>query len=141
MKYLSAIRLILTRCCVWFTILTLFLFLIGSAFPEFGNAIEVKTILVLFAFSFFVACANLILSTKKFPMGLRVLLHYLISLLTFYALFVTIAMQATEMRTILSALILFSIFYAFFMGGAVLFRHSLKQALKTDKKEYQKIYK
>ena len=141
MKYLSAIRSILIRCCVWFTVLTLCLFLIGSAFPEFGNAIAVKTVLVLFAFSFLIACANLILGIPKIPASLRFLLHYAASLLAFYVLFVRIAMQATEARTVLTALILFTIFYALFMGGGALFRHSIKQALKTDKNEYQKIYK
>lgn len=141
MKYLSAIRSILTRCCVWFTILTLFLFLIGSAFPEFGNAIAVNTVLVLFAFSFLIACVNLILGISKVPMSLRILLHYLASLLAFYVLFVLIAMQATEARTVLTSLIMFTIFYALFMGGGALFRHAVMQALKTDKKDYQRIYK
>ena len=130
---------ILLRACVSFTILTLILFLIGSAVPTFGNAIAVKTVLVLFAFSLLMACANLLLNIRRIAYPLRLLLHYLASLLTFYVLFVVILIQAKGISTILADLLLFTFLYTVIMGAFLLFQHAIEG--KAKNKDYEQIYK
>lgn len=132
---------ILLRTCVSFTILTLILFLIGSAVPTFGNAIAVKTVLVVFGFSFVMACANLLLGIKRIAYPLRLLLHYLASLLTFYVLFVVILMQASGVSTVLTDLLLFTFLYAVIMGGFLLFNHAISGKAQDKKANYEQIYK
>ncbi len=140
-SFLKTVKNILIRTCVSFTVLTLILFLIGSAVPTFGNAIAVKTVLVLFAFSFLMACANLLLGIKRIAYPFRLLLHYLASLLTFYVLFVIILMQAGDISAVLTDLLLFTFLYAVIMGAFLLFKHAITEKAQNKKTDYEQIYK
>ena len=140
-SFLKIAKNVLLRTCVSFTLLTLFLFVIGSAIPTFGNAIAVTTVLVLFAFSFLLACANLLLNIKHIAYPLRLFLHYLASLLTFYVLFVVVLMQAKGISTVLTDLLLFTFLYAVVMGAFLLFKHALEGKAQGKKAGYEQIYK
>lgn len=137
----STVKRILVHACICFTVLVLALFLIGSAFPSFGDAIEVKSILSIFGFSLLISCANLILHVKKLSPVLRVLLHYLACLPSFYVMFVLIITKRTEAGAILSDFLLFTILYALIMGAYLFFRTTLDRAMESNETPYKSIYK
>lgn len=110
------IKKLFVQSCICFTLMTLFLFLVGSAVPAFGNAIAVSTILSLYLFSLLLAAANLLLQIPQLKIGIRVLLHFIASIVAFYSIFVVVGMKITTQRATLTVLLLFTIFYALFMG-------------------------
>ena len=137
----SHIKKIFTHSCVCFTLLILFLFLLGSSVPSFGNAIAVGSILSVYLFSLLLACANLLLGISRIQIGFRVLLHYIVSLSAFYGVFVLIALKITAPRSALVCLLLFTIFYAIFMGVYLYLYFSIAPKKVEKKTEYQSIYK
>ena len=139
--FFKTAKKILTQSCVCFTFLVLALFLIGSSFPGFGNAIQVGSILSILGFSLLLSCANLILHVKRISPILRVLLHYLACLPAFYVMFVLIIAKRTQAGAILADFLLFTILYALIMGGYLIFRASLDRVSETKGKTYQSVYK
>ncbi|MBQ8175365.1 MAG: DUF3021 family protein [Clostridia bacterium] len=135
------IKRILSQSCICFTLLVLALFLIGSAFPGFGNAIEVGSILSIFGFSLLLSCANLILRIKKIPLILRVVLHFVACLIPFYVMFVVIISGRTEAGAILADFLLFLILYALIMGAYLFFRTAFERTMESKGKTYESIYK
>ena len=135
------IKRIWSHTCISFTLLVLAFFLIGSSFPGFGNAIQVKSILSIFGFSLLLSCAHLILQIKRIPLPLRILLHFAACLLPFYVMFVVMIANRTGAGQILADFLLFTILYAVIMGGYLFFRASLERATKSKKEPYQSIYK
>ena len=141
--FFNIARRVLLRTCIMYTVLSLALFLVGSAFPEFGNMIEVSGLLTILAFALLLSVAGLILGIERFPIALRVLLHYLASLFTYLVIFVFIAQKASGATAIFSNLIFFTFLYALVMGAYLFIYYSLKKDDPTAKKgkEYQSIYK
>lgn len=138
---LPHIKKILIHSCVCFTGMTLFLFLIGSSVPTFGNAIAVSGILSVYLFSLLLSFANRLLVVQKIKIGWRVLLHYLASAASFYGVFILIAMKITASRSILVGMLLFTILYAFFMGIYLFLYYSVVKESKEQEKHYKSIYK
>lgn len=138
---LPHIKKIAVHSCISFTVITLFLFLISTATPSFGNAIAVNSILLIYLFSLLLATANRLLTAPKIKIGWRVLLHYLVSLAAFYGVFVLIALKMTAARSILISLILFTILYAFFMGIYLFLYFSVVKEKKEQDKSYQSVYR
>ena len=140
---LPYIKKTFVQSCICFTLLTLFLFLIGSSIPAFGNAIDVSNILTLYLFALLLALANLLLLLPKIEIAWRVLIHYLASLAAFYVAFILIAMKLTAARSILSGILVFTIFYVIFIGIYLCFYLSLtnEKGEKKKKSTYKSIYK
>ena len=139
--FIKILKRVSTQSCVCFTIVLLAIFLIGSSFPGFGNAIEVKRILSIFGFSVLLSCANLILHAKRFPLLFRILLHFVASALPYYVLFVIIIAGRTSTGAVMADLLLFAILYAVIMGVYLFFRASYERMMEIDKKPYESIYK
>ena len=131
---------VFTHSCVCFTLITLFLFLIGSASPTFGSAIKVSSILSIYLFSLLLALANLLLILPKIQIGWRVMLHYLASLAAFYGVFILIAFKITATRSILVSILLFTILYTPFMGMYLFLFFSVIKKSKEQDKSYKNIY-
>lgn len=129
------IKKLFIQSCVCFTLMTLFLFLIGSAVPAFGNAIAVSTILSLYLFSLLLSAANLLLLIPQIKIALRVLLHFIASIISFYSIFVVVGMKITAQREALTALLLFTIFYALLMGLYLFLYFSCSSAPRMDEKK------
>ncbi len=119
---------LLTHACVSYTILTLLLFLIGVAFPELGNALQMSSILAIFGFSILLGGANLFLSIERFPFPVRLACHYPASLLAFFVVFVLIGAKASGTPAILALLLLFTIVYVIVMGVYILASNAMKNA-------------
>ncbi len=124
---LPYIKKVLTSSCICFTLITLFLFLIGKAVPTVGDAIAVSSLLTIYLFSLLLALAGLLLGISAIQIGWRVLLHYLASLFAFYVVFIGIAMKLSAARSALIGLLLFTVLYAILMGVYLFLYHSYSE--------------
>ncbi len=132
---------VITQTCVIFTLLVLLVFVIGSAVPAFGNAIDLKNILVILFFAFLFAAANLLLSLERIPVILRILLHFAATAIGFYVVFILIAAKATAPSAVFVMLGFYTLLYALLMGLYQLLFHTVKQKRAEKERGYTEIYK
>ena len=132
---------VMTQACIIFTCLVLLVFLIGSAVPTFGNAIELRNILVIFLFSILFAAANLLLRIEKMAIVLRVLAHFAATALGFYVVFILIAAKATAPSAVFVMLLFYTIVYAILMGVYLFLFRTISQTKEEKKTIYERIYK
>lgn len=130
---LPYIKKILTSSCICFTLITLFLYLIGKAVPTVGDAVAISSLFTIYLFSLLLALASLLLGISTIQIGWRVLLHYLASLFAFYVVFIVIAMKLSAARSALIGLLLFTMLYAILMGVYLFLHHSYSKKEITKK--------
>ncbi|MBO5050674.1 MAG: hypothetical protein J6D31_00580 [Clostridia bacterium] len=130
---LPYIKKILTSSCICFTLITLFLYLIGKAVPTVGDAVAISSLFTIYLFSLLLALAGLLLGISTIQIGWRVLLHYLASLFAFYVVFIVIAMKLSAARSALIGLLLFTMLYAILMGVYLFLHHSYSKKEITKK--------
>ena len=130
---LPYIKKILTSSCICFTLITLFLYLIGKAVPTVGDAVAISSLFTIYLFSLLLALAGLLLGISTIQIGWRVLLHYLASLFAFYVVFIVIAMKLSAARSALIGLLLFTMLYAILMGVYLVHHHSYSKKEITKK--------
>ena len=138
---LSALRRVFTQCCVIFTFFMLFVFIIGSAVPDFGGAIDLKNVLVILLFAFVYAAANLLLRIERMAAILRILLHYAATLIGFYFVFILIAAKATAPSAVFVMILFYTGLYAILMGVYQVVFHALVHRKAEKEQDYKHIYK
>lgn len=138
---LSSIKRVLTQGCVIFTIFMLFVFVIGSAVPDFGGAIDLKNVLVILLFALVYAAANLLLHIERLAIILRILLHYAATLVGFYFVFVLIAAKATAPSAIFVMILFYTVLYAILMGVYQVLFHAIVHRKAEKEQSYERIYK
>ena len=140
-NFLSGTKRVLVGTCVIFTILVLLVYVIGSAVPDFGNAIDLKNILVILFFAFLFSAANRLLALENLPVFLRILLHFTTTAIGFYVVFILIAAKATAPSAIFVMLGFYTLMYALFMGIYQLLFHAIRQKRAEKETGYKSIYK
>ena len=140
-KFIGAVKRALTQGCVIFTFFMLFVFIIGSAVPEFGGAIDLKNVLVILFFAMIYAAANLLVHIDRLAVILRILLHYGATAIGFYVVFVLIAAKATAPSAVFVMLLFYTLLYTVLMiVYQVLFR-TIARRRSEKKHDYERIYK
>lgn len=139
MNVKSFIKRILTRACVYFSVIMLCYIIIAAIVDVSGNALllEAGRTVLFFVFSLLLACANCLFGVKSISGGLRLLIHYVITLFAFYTCF----MLSLSLRTsgMLIGLVAFTAVYFAIMGISAAF--TSKYRSNSEKaEEYQKQY-
>jgi hypothetical protein len=129
---------LLVQACVSYTVMTVLLFILGVAFPVFGDALELTSVLYIFGFSLLLGAANITLSIERLPTPLRLLFHYLATLLSFCVVFILIGARTTSVPAVLALVLLFTIVYVIAMGAYILIKNAIKNAKAKD---YRQIYR
>lgn len=114
--FFAYIKRIVTQACVCFTLFVLCLCLLAVTLPDGKGVISVDRIPFLFLFSAFLALSNLLLALERLAIPLRILLHYLACGVTFYIVFIVIALHTSQMSTILALLLFYTLIYAVAIG-------------------------
>ena len=140
-KVLGGIKRVVTQCCVIFTLFMLLVFIIGSAVPDFGGAIDLKNVLVILLFALVYAAANLLLRLESIAVILRILLHYATTAIGFYVVFVVIAAKATAPSAVLVMLLFYTLLYAILMGVYQALVRPFITRKATKAQNYERIYK
>ena len=69
--------------CVWFTAIALFMLIFGLMFSTNANTVSTVSFLLFFPCGLCISAAGLLYKYQKLGMGLRRLLHYLITMASF----------------------------------------------------------
>ncbi len=114
--FLEYAKRILTQACVFFTFFIVCLCLLALTLPDAKGVIAANRVPLIFLFSVFLAFAGLLLGLKRLATPLRILLHYLACGVTFYIVFIVIALNTSQLTTILALLLFYTLVYAVAIG-------------------------
>ena len=132
------IKKTLTHACVYFTVIMLF-YIIIAAIVNVNDSrllLEAGRTALFFVFSLLLACANTVFTIKALSGGLRLIIHYLITVFGFYACFMlSLSLRASSQ---LVGLVAFTAIYFAIMGISALissrYRANVEKAEKYTKK-------
>ncbi len=126
---------------LYFTLATLALYIGGTAFGTVNQNMipTLRTELLVLALCLIFNAANLILTAKKLHMALRIAIHYVITALSFFILFINTSENKPGGSLTIILLLVYSVIYA---AVAVTFFsvNSAARRSKNDKSEYESIY-
>ena len=146
---------ILHKACSYTVIILGLFYLFGTLTGSNVTLINAKSFLLIALFGLLISLAELILHIKKIHVLIRVLLHYLILLISFYTVFISSGnIKAENAGQIFVAAVIFTIFYAFMFGFVYILRRFISKAdkniiqkqsknntQKTKKSSYRPLYK
>lgn len=136
MKIISKAKEVLLRTCAIFTAITFLMCLLGTLLSGGKLATTLPALLGFFAFSFLLAILGEILRLKKLHLGLRIVLHFVGTIASFYGIFVSIGSFSKKTSGVLVMLILFSLLYAIIAVTVLLIKRA-KQGSKRDNAKYE----
>ena len=117
MKTLQLVKKWLCDACVWFTVASLTMLLIGILFLPSMDYIASLSYLLFFPFGLCMSAAGLLREIKQLSSALRNLLHYLITLASLILFIVLPAGFAPTPSFAFFALLLFSMIYWIILGA------------------------
>ncbi len=129
--------------CMIYTLINIFFYLCGTAFDlEDRHMVLTRgSAFLIILFSFILALSNLILTAKKprLHISLRVFLHYVITTLSFYILFLSISGYEAGTSSTIIILLVFTIVYFAIIGTVFAVKGTAKKS-RIDSSEYKSIY-
>ena len=136
---MKTIEKLLLKAC-GYTVLILGLFYLFGVLSAPGAAlINAKTFLIILLFGFLISCAGLVLECKKIHMALRVLIHYIVLLISFYCVFITSGnIKADSAAKIFIAAAIFTLFYGIMFGFVYILRFVIKKSDQALEKKNAK---
>jgi len=142
LKTLAFIKNIISSACVIFTLLFTFIYTLGITvntdwIPTLG------TLYSILAFSLILSAMNKYLFSNSLVLGIRILIHYIVTVLSFYVFFIVASGYAKSGSSALTIMIAFSIIYALFAADEAISNgaKSNDKKKKTQKKtEYKSMF-
>ncbi|MBE6540834.1 MAG: DUF3021 domain-containing protein [Ruminococcaceae bacterium] len=135
MKNYIFIKKILTSACVIYTFLITAVFLLGV----FVNSAWVPTlnmVLALLVFSLVLSAANQFLFSEKLVFSLRLLIHFIVTTLCFYIVFVLWGGYKNNGGNVLMVLLIYTFAYVIFTAIVGCYRY-LTADLRAAEKKYE----
>ncbi len=133
------IKNLLTRSCVYFTLIMLAYIIIAAVInvTDDNLLLNAGRTVLFYVFALLLSLANGILSIGRLSGALRLILHYLIVMFAFYAcLMLPLSMRASG---IIVGLVIFTIIYFVVVGIVAIFRSKFRKNLEKSQ-DYQKQY-
>ena len=114
---MKRLETLLLRAC-GFTIAILTLFYTFAAADNAGKSnIDFSVFALIFGFGLLVSIATMILEIKAIKLPLRILIHYVVLMITFCVVFISTGnIAADSSAKTFTAVIIFTVFYALFFG-------------------------
>ena len=145
MKIKTTFNNILTKIIyptsLYFTVILLILY-IGGAALDHGNTNMIptlSTVCLVLAFSFILNIANLILTVKKLHISLRVAIHYVLTAVSFFVLFINSSDYEPSSGFTIVLMLSYTAIYALICIIIAAVR-SAKKRHDTETSEYKSIY-
>ena len=142
MKITALLKKIINSACVIFTLLFAFIYTLGvTVNPDWIPTIGMMYSLL--AFAFVLSAMNLYLFSKNLVLGLRLLIHYVVTALSFYVLFVVASGFMRNGGSALTIMVSFSVTYALFAAVVAIFngaKGSDKKKKTQKKTEYKSMF-
>lgn len=126
---------------LYFTVFTLFLYILGAVFSSgTSNMIPtLRTVLIIFGFSLVLNLANMLLSSKKLSLPLRIAMHFVILALAFYVLVINASDFDMKGSTTMILMLVYAVIYAVICAIVLSVKSAVKKS-KIEASEYKSIY-
>lgn len=137
MKTLTRLGRIFSRACVYFTVATLALYTGGMLVSgiEHEWIPTLKMMYIVFVFSLLFSAVNQLVLPAKWSGVLKLLVHYPLSLLIFYVLFIVWGGYTASASSVLILLVFFTLLYAAGALIRMLILHT-RSAVKSSATSY-----
>ena len=138
MKFLQWAGKRLVRACIYFTAAQLFItamFQLSAKDGSQGHFLMFDIEIVLLGFSIVMALAQDILTVRRLSLPIRVLLHFLSTMLALFLLFRIVTGQITNVTRLVYLLAGAAFIYAV-AAAVILIVRAVRGGHKTDSKEY-----
>lgn len=141
-------KILLDSCALSVLITSVFFIFAKISSPDITPAVHIGKYFLIILFSFIIVCANLLFSIKKLHKVLAVLIHYLVSLVAFLLIFVTLS--GLRPMQFIVFVVLFTIFYAALFAAIFGIKRGIKKLdvkferkseTESKKSEYKPRYK
>ena len=146
---------LLLKACGYIVLILGLFYLFGTITGSNMTLIGTKSFLTIALFGLLISLSGLLLQSKKIHIVIRVLLHYLLLLVSFYVVFIISGNIKTENAgQIFVAAIIFTVFYALMFGFVYILRlviaktdkmidenNSKNTSQKSKKSSYKPLYK
>ncbi len=139
--FLFILNRIIYPTSLYFTVIILILYIGGSALDH-GNTNMIprlSTVLIVLAFSFILNVANIILTVKRLHISLRIVIHYLLTAVSFFVLFVVSSDYEPSNGFTIILVLAYTLIYAL-ICAAVFAVRSARKRRAADSAEYKSIY-
>lgn len=143
MKYLKIIGSNLKNACVYFAVTQLFItafFQLSAGSGSKGQFLLFDIELILFGFSVVMAAAQNVFKIKKLSLVVKLLIHFLLTMVALFGLFATVTGQITNVRSIVFLMSAAAVVYAIF-AAVVVIVHLARKKKEEQNKEYTPMFK
>lgn len=138
-KFLKSLSNTLKTACVIFTCIVFAFYLLGVAFENALQVLTLSRLALLFLFSIWFAVSNKILKSKKMNLILRVVLHFISSVLGFFIIFVYLPGNTQKPSSAFTLTLFFAVAYILIAACVLIVLHFTKKK-KNEKEEYEPVY-
>lgn len=140
MKALNKIKAIVLGGCAIFTAVTFFMCALGTLFSDGKLATTFPALLGFFVFSLVLSCLGEVLKIKSIHPALRIVLHFIGSMVCFYGVFIRLGAFSEKISGKLVIMVLSAIIYAVIAAVILIIRH-IRFGLKRDNEKYEAQFK
>ncbi len=143
MKYLKTIGLHLMTACVYFTVTQLLITAIFQITAQQGSKAQFLPFdieIIVLGFSVVMALIQDVFKIKKLSFAVKLLIHFLLSMASFFGLFALVTGQITNFKAVLILMSGTATVYAVFAGIASLI-YVLRKKKAEKNKEYTPVFR
>ena len=143
MKYLKIVLDHLKAACVYFTVSQLFItavYQITAQNGTKGQFLLFETEMILLLFSVAMAVIQDVFKIKKLSFGLRLLIHFLLTMAAVVLTYVAVTKEITNARSVVFLMIFAAVIYAVFAVVAVIVKLS-RDKKEKESAEYKPMFK
>ena len=143
MKYLKIIGSHFMRACVYFTFTQLLItaiFQISAKDGSKGQFLLFDIELIILGFSVVMALIQDVFKIKKLSFAVKLLIHFLLTMASFFGLYALVTGQITNFKAVLTLMAVTATVYAVFAGIAALV-YVLRKNKADKNKEYTPVFK
>lgn len=126
---------------LYFTVVTLILY-VGGTVMSYNNMNMIPTlriILIVLAFSFIFNLANMVLTSKKLHLSLRIAIHYVATAVSFFVLFINASDYNPGNGFTIVLMLVYTLVYALICAVVLGVRSAHKKS-EINSSEYHSIY-
>ncbi len=125
--------------CVIFTILVFVFYILGNVISSAVQVLTLFNMFLLLLFSIWFALANYLLNRKSINIVVRVLIHFLLTVVGFFVIFIYMAGNFENKSRAFIITVGFAVLYIIIAAITLFFKNILKKK-DNDKQKYESVY-
>jgi len=138
-KMLNGIKNLFKSGCVIFTIVVFVFYLMGEIVSNATQTLTFSRLFLLYLFSVWFALSNLFLKNKKLNIILKIILHFVSTVTSFFVVFIYIPGNTENTSSAFVLTICFAVIYIA-TATIIMFVRSAIRSNADKKKEYKAMY-